>query len=144
MLIQVKQISFQELPIYSTNQAAILDGLIVGNSYKTPNGDLRIVVESITPVINSFSPSTATFGSGLIVRGSGLEIATSIKINGLSLTDFVILSDSAAFGTIPWGAESGLIEVDGVFSANQITIDPDNIYEFFRNFAVPEEFLFKL
>lgn len=100
------------------------------------------------PVITGFLPTTVSYGSGLLVTGNGFFSATSIKINGLSLNDFVILSDTAVFGTIPWEAESGLIEVINslgtAISVANCIVDPGNIYEFVRLFAQPEEFLFKL
>ena len=104
--------------------------------------------EQSPPIITGFTPETVTYGSGLLVTGTGFATATEIRINGLTLNDFEVLSDTAVFGTIPWMAATGPIEVINPLGTNtsnsDCIVDPNNIYEFFRNYAQPEDFLFKL
>jgi hypothetical protein len=100
------------------------------------------------PVITNFRPAVVTFGGGLLVTGRGFQIVTAIKINGLTLDYLTVLSDTAAFGTIPAGATTGQIEVVNslgiAVSSENCIVDPNNIYEWFRLYAQPEDFLFKL
>jgi hypothetical protein len=100
------------------------------------------------PNIMGFIPETVTYGSGLLVTGTGFWNATEIRINGLTLNDFEVLSDTAVFGTIPWMATTGPIEVINPLGTDtsllDCIVDPNNIYEWFRLYAQPEDFLFKL
>lgn len=100
------------------------------------------------PTITEFRPAVAAIGGGLLVRGRGLSTATAIRINGLALDYLTVLSDTDIFGQIPWGATTGPIEVINPLgiatSQSNCIISFENIYEFFRLFAQPEDILFKL
>ena len=62
------------------------------------------------PVIQSFSPLTGPVGTSVAITGSGFTGASSVLINGQSMT-FSVVNDTRINATVPNGAVSGPLKV---------------------------------
>ncbi|MCY7421460.1 MAG: hypothetical protein LH478_06915 [Chitinophagaceae bacterium] len=75
---------------------------------------------SNAPIITSFTPSTGTSGTGVIIRGTNFNSTNSVKFNNIETT-FTVDSASKITTTVPGGATSGIISVtlpDGIGSSS--------------------------
>jgi hypothetical protein len=88
--------------------------------YSSSEGDHppEIVLETLPlPVIASFSPSSASFGSEVLIMGSGLLSATRVEFGGTDAAAFTVDSDSRIRATVPEGAREGRIRVTTPFGS---------------------------
>jgi hypothetical protein len=63
------------------------------------------------PTITSFSPTSGTVGTNVIVTGTNFTGATTVKFNGTASTSFTINSDTSITARVPTGATTGPISV---------------------------------
>lgn len=71
----------------------------------------RIVTVNATPTISSFSPSSGTPGTTIIVNGSGFTGVTAVAFNGTPAAAFSVISTSQLSAVVPTGAALGKIGV---------------------------------
>jgi hypothetical protein len=64
-----------------------------------------------TPVISSFSPTSAPVGTSVVITGTYLTGATSVTLNNLIISVYSVDSDTQITATIPSAASSGAISV---------------------------------
>jgi hypothetical protein len=85
-----------------------------GNQYITvinPNGEDSIPFNvNFSPVVNSFSPASASAGGLVTVSGVRFTGATSVTLGSISLT-YAVVDDSTITFTVPSNAISGTITV---------------------------------
>ncbi|WP_281634216.1 T9SS sorting signal type C domain-containing protein [Flavobacterium luteolum] len=68
------------------------------------------VVVTVTPVINSFSPTSACPGTNVVITGSAFNGATAVTFNGVSST-FTVDSNTQITATVPSTATTGTISI---------------------------------
>src|SRR5262249_16326532 len=85
---------------------AITGPITVATQAGTNTSDQVFTVISRAPTIASFSPTTATAGTAIDIRGSNLTNIQSVKFNGAdaSFTPFAV---DRVFPTVPSGASTG-------------------------------------
>ena len=59
------------------------------------------------PVVVAFNPTSACPGEVVTASGEGFSAVDAIKVNGMALTDYVILSDTTLTFTLPEGLGAG-------------------------------------
>ena len=59
----------------------------------------------------TFSPTSGNVGTSVVITGTNLTGATSVKFNGVAAT-FVVNSATQITAAVPTGATTGKIEVD--------------------------------
>ena len=64
-----------------------------------------------TPVISSFTPTSAPVGTNVVITGTYLTGATSVTLNNLAISVFSVDSDTQITATVPSAASSGIIAV---------------------------------
>ena len=83
---------------------------------------------SVAPSINSFSPSSGSPGSTVIITGLNLSRATDVKFNGTSVSSFTANSSTQITTIVPASATSGPISVitpnGTTASTNSFTVLP--------------------
>ncbi|MDQ8011046.1 MAG: T9SS sorting signal type C domain-containing protein [Flavobacterium nitrogenifigens] len=90
------------------------------------------VLVTVTPVINSFTPTSACAGSGtsVVISGSAFNGATAVTFNGVAST-FTVDSNTQITATLPSTAATGTISVTtpsgSVTSASSFTVNPTSI-----------------
>lgn len=73
-----------------------------------------ITVIAASPTINSFTPSQGPVGSYFTINGSGFTGTTSVKLNGVEMSSFSLLSNTQITAVVPAGASSGTITVTNI------------------------------
>jgi len=76
----------------------------------TSSSNYSVGSRSVSPRVQSFSPSSGKVGTAVTVTGTNLGGITSAKIGGVS-AQFVVQSASKVIITVPTGAKSGRISV---------------------------------
>ncbi len=79
------------------------------------------------PTITSFTPASGTGGSSVTITGTNFTGATSVLINGVSVSSFIVNSSTQIVATVPDNATTGKISIIGsgsVTSTSDFTIVP--------------------
>ena len=84
------------------------------------------------PTITSFTPASGTGGSLVTITGTGFTGATSVTINGVSVSSFTVNSSTQIIATVPNNATTGKISIiasGSVTSTSDFTVVPtiDNL-----------------
>ena len=66
---------------------------------------------AFAPAITSFTPTSGPVGTTVTVTGTNLNGATGATLNGLAVTNFMVMSATSVMFDVPTGATSGLIAV---------------------------------
>jgi hypothetical protein len=64
------------------------------------------------PSIASFSPSSGSIGTQVVITGSGLTGTSQVRFNGTAALTFAVDSDAQVTAVVPSGASTGPIAVD--------------------------------
>jgi uncharacterized repeat protein (TIGR03803 family) len=93
--------------------AAVPEGALTGVvTVTTPTGNLVSgKTFLVTPTITSFSPTSGSVGTQVVISGSGLTQTSQVKFGGVKATVFTVNSDSQITATVPTGANTGKITV---------------------------------
>ena len=65
----------------------------------------------VTPTLLSFSPTSGTVGTPVVLTGTGLTQTTKVTFGGVPATSFAVNSDSQVTANVPTGARTGKIVV---------------------------------
>ncbi len=65
----------------------------------------------VPPTITSFTPTSGTIGTSVVITGANFTGATSVTFNGTSATTYTVNSDTQITATVPTGATTGTISV---------------------------------
>ncbi len=87
-----------------------------------------------TITITSFSPTSGSVGTSIVLNGTYFNGATSVKFNGTPSSNYFINSATQITATVPSGATSGAITVttpSGTGSSNSFTVIPSGGYRFY-------------
>jgi hypothetical protein len=80
------------------------------------------------PTINVVSPSAASIGAAVTIRGSLFTGSTALNFNGVAQTVYTIVDDTTITTTVPAGATTGPIQITNAFgtgtSAFNFTVIP--------------------
>ena len=68
-------------------------------------------VTNPTPTITSFAPASGSVGTTVTVIGTNFTGATGATLNGVAVTNFMVMSATSAMFTVPIGATTGAIVV---------------------------------
>lgn len=68
---------------------------------------------SPVPIVNSFTPTSGPVGTTVTITGLGFTGATAVSFNGVASTSVTVASDSILVATVPTGATTGPISVEG-------------------------------
>jgi hypothetical protein len=92
--------------------AAVPSGATTGAvSVATPTGTLTSnKIFRVTPTILSFSPTSGTVGTPVMITGMSLMQATEVTFGGVAAS-FTVNSDTQITATVPTGAKTGKIQV---------------------------------
>jgi hypothetical protein len=100
------------------------------------------VADSVPPVISSLSVSRGIVTTSLVIGGSGLSGATSIRFNGGAVeAGFTVIDDSQVSTSVPDGASTGSITVttpSGSATSSIFTVPP-TITGFSPTSAMPSD-----
>jgi uncharacterized repeat protein (TIGR03803 family) len=78
----------------------------------TPTGKLSSLHTFIVlPTVLSFSPTSGTVGSSVVITGGGLTGASKVTFGGVKATSYTVNSASQITATVPTGAVTGKIAV---------------------------------
>jgi len=78
----------------------------------TPGGKLTSnKIFRVTPVILSFSPTSGSAGTKVMINGSSFTGATKVTFGGVKATAFSVDSDTQITATVPTGAKTGKIAI---------------------------------
>ena len=93
--------------------AKIVAGAITGQiTVQEPGGNLLTPAKfKITPTITSFTPTSGTVGSQVVITGMSLTGATAVKFGGIAATVFTVDSNTQITADVPSGAVTGKIAV---------------------------------
>jgi uncharacterized repeat protein (TIGR03803 family) len=93
--------------------ATVPSGATKGNvTVVTPTGTLTSnKVFTVVPALLSFSPTSGTVGTSVVITGSGLTQASKVTFGGVKATAFIVNSDSQVTATVPTGAKTGKIAI---------------------------------
>jgi large repetitive protein len=82
----------------------------------------------VTPVILSFSPTTGSVGTSVVITGTSLLQTTKVTFGGVGATAFTVNSDTQVTATVPTGAKTGKIGITTqggtAQSATNFTVTP--------------------
>ncbi|MES2780897.1 MAG: IPT/TIG domain-containing protein, partial [Bacteroidota bacterium] len=78
------------------------------------------IVYITSPILSSFSPSTAPIGGVITIRGTNLSNATAVRFGGVSAASFTIQSDTVITATVGVGA-SGKIFVSNLLLTDSLS-----------------------
>lgn len=95
----------------------------------TPGGALvSNKIYRVTPAIKSFSPTSGTVGTPVMITGNSLTQAMKVTFGGVAATSFTVNSDSLLTATVPTGAKTGKITITTpggtVTSTQTFTVTP--------------------
>jgi len=82
----------------------------------TLNGTVASTCSSI--VISSFSPATGPAGTKVTILGNGFTGASAVKFNGVSSTNYTVLSNTEIEAILPSGGTTGKIDVFDAVGCN--------------------------
>ncbi len=89
--------------------AGATTGLI---TVKEPTGNLLSLQNfKIVPSITSFSPTSGTVGTSVVIKGMSLSQATIVKFGTVKATVFTVNSNTQITATVPTGAATGKISI---------------------------------
>ncbi len=78
----------------------------------TPGGALvSNKIYRVTPAIKSFSPTSGTVGTAVMINGNSLTQTTKVTFGGVVATSFTVNSDTLVTATVPTGAKTGKIAI---------------------------------
>jgi hypothetical protein len=115
-------------PTYLT--ATVPNGATTGSvTVTTPSGKLTSSHKfRVTPVILSFSPTTGSVGTSVVITGTSLLQTTKVTFGGVGATAFTVNSDTQVTATVPTGAKTGKIGITTqggtAQSATNFTVTP--------------------
>ena len=112
--------------------AAVPSSAATGEVVVTAPGGTATSASSFTvipaPAITSFSPGSGPVGAAVVITGTDLAGATSVKFNGTSAASFAVDSPTQITATVPSGATTGTITVTTpggtATSASSFTVIP--------------------
>jgi uncharacterized repeat protein (TIGR03803 family) len=95
----------------------------------TPGGALKSTRKFIVvPALLSFSPTSGTVGTSVILTGTSFTGASAVAFGGVKATTFTVNSDTQITATVPTGALTGKIQVitpgGTATSATSFTVTP--------------------
>jgi len=64
-----------------------------------------------SPVITSFTPSSAQAGDTVTITGAGFTFATGVTVNGVDVASFTVVSDTSITFIVPVDATTGVVTV---------------------------------
>lgn len=67
---------------------------------------------NVTPYIASFTPTSGTVGTTVVLTGTSFTGATSVQFNGTVATSFTVNSSTQITATVPAGATTGPVSVE--------------------------------
>jgi hypothetical protein len=98
-----------ETAIRATVPAAASTGKI---SVTTAVGTMSSAADFlVTPVVSSFTPTSAPVGTQVTITGTGLTGATAVQFNGLAASTFTVSSATEILATVANGSTTGKISV---------------------------------
>ena len=109
--------------------ATIVAGATTGQiTVKEPAGNLLTPLKfRIVPSITTFSPTSGTVASQVVITGMSLSQATGVKFGTVAATAFTVNSNTKITVTVPSGAVTGKISVatpgGGATSATVFTVN---------------------
>lgn len=65
----------------------------------------------VIPKVVSFSPTSGTVGTQVVIKGNSFTGATAVTFGGVKATTFTVNSDAQITATVPTGAKTGKIAV---------------------------------
>jgi hypothetical protein len=65
----------------------------------------------VTPTLLSFSPTSGTVGTPVVLTGTGLTQTTKVTFGGVAATTFTVDSDTQVTADVPTGAVTGKIGI---------------------------------
>ena len=78
----------------------------------TPKGPLvSAKIFRVIPTITSFSPTSGTIGTSVVITGTGLMQTTKVTFGGVDATTFTVNSATKVTATVPSGAVTGKIAI---------------------------------
>ncbi len=95
----------------------------------------------LPPALTSFTPTSGTIGTSVVITGTGFTGATSVKFNGTSATTYSVDSATQITATVPTGATTGTISVTAanitatstgsftVLSSVSVAVSPASVLE---------------
>ncbi len=110
--------------------AMVPSGATTGSvTVTTPGGALvSNKIYRVTPTIKSFSPTSGTVGTPVMITGNSLSQAMKVTFGGVTATSFTVNSDSLVTATVPTGAKTGKIAITTAggtaTSAQTFTVTP--------------------
>ena len=95
---------------------AMTGAISVTISVTTPNGTAAsasnfTVTAAGSPTITSFSPTSGTVGSSVVITGTNFNGTTSVEFDATAATSFTVDSATRITAVVPTGATSGPITV---------------------------------
>ena len=77
-----------------------------------PGGNLTTPQNyKVIPTISSFSPSSGSVGTSVVITGMSLSQASAVTFGGVKATTFTVNSDTQVTATVPTGAKTGKIGI---------------------------------
>ncbi|HET6178454.1 MAG TPA: choice-of-anchor tandem repeat GloVer-containing protein [Candidatus Sulfotelmatobacter sp.] len=88
-------------------------GALTGQiTVQEPSGNLLTPLKfKIVPSITSFTPTSGTVGTQVVITGMSLMGATAVKFGAIAATVFTVDSNTQATATVPNGAVTGKIQI---------------------------------
>jgi hypothetical protein len=88
-------------------------GALTGQiTVKEPSGNLLTPLKfKIVPSITSFTPTSGTVGTQVVITGMSLMGATAVKFGAIAATVFTVDSNTQVTATVPNGAVTGKIQI---------------------------------
>jgi uncharacterized repeat protein (TIGR03803 family) len=79
---------------------------------KEPGGNLTTLQTfKVTPVIKTFTPTSGTVGTSVVITGTSFLNASTVKFGGVTAAVFTVNSDTQVTATVPSGAVTGKISI---------------------------------
>ena len=104
---------------------ADLDFAVAGYGSSTPAVCLRFNQPAV-PTLTGVAPNPAAYSALLTLTGTGLLNASAVKLNGVALTGYTVVSATSLTVTVPVGAVTGTLTVTtpgGTSNALPLTIN---------------------
>ena len=96
------------VPAIPTGSASVV---VTVSNQPSNGGSFTVVPNLVSPTINSFTPTTGSGGTIVVISGANFSGTTDVKFNGTSAASFNVDSDAQITAVAPAGVTTGPITV---------------------------------